>query len=361
MNICIVGAGAVGGLIGTRLAATGAHRVSALARGQTLAALRQYGWRVQSAQTLADAHLAGKQCTQAALHLASDRAHELGVQDVVILAVKSQALPDLAPTLTPLLDQHTLIVPAMNGVPWWFMQKEGAALSLQSVDPRGTIAASLPLAQVLGCVVHLSASTSAPGLVQHHAGQKLMIGECTSARPDARTARASFGAALSSSSSSASGAVSARVLGLVQVFSDAGFEAMARDNIRADIWYKLWGNMTLNPITAMTGATVDKVLADPLTRAFISAVMLEAQAIGERIGCTIAESPQERHQVTAKLGAFKTSMLQDVEAARSIELDALVTVVREIGQHVGVATPNLDALLGLTRVFAQTKNLYPLT
>jgi 2-dehydropantoate 2-reductase len=139
----------------------------------------------------------------------------------------------------------------------------------------------------------------------------------------------------------------------------AGFDVTESADVKRDIWYKLWGNMTMNPLSAVTGATIDRLLDDPLVLAWCSAAMREAASIGERIGCAVAQSPEDRHAVTRKLGAFKTSMLQDVEAGRAIELDALVTVVREMAQRLHIATPNIDALLGLTRVFARTRGLYP--
>ena len=322
MKICIVGAGAIGGFIGTKLAATGAHEVSALARGDTLAALQQYGWRLNTNAGL----------VQAPLHMASSDATELGEQDLIIIAVKSQSLGQVAPALAPLIGKHTLILPAMNGVPWWFMNTQFDR-PLQSIDRAGHIQKALPEAQVIGCVVHASTSVESPGLAVHHGGQKLIIGE-------------------------PNGGESARVAVLVQALSGAGFEAVHSKNIRYDIWYKLWGNMTMNPVSAITGATIDRVLGDKLVRGFCSSVMLEAQAIGARIGCKIDESPEDRHAVTAKLGAFKTSMLQDVEAGRAIELDAIVGAVREIGERLEMHTPNIDALLGLTRLLGQSKNIY---
>jgi 2-dehydropantoate 2-reductase len=265
----------------------------------------------------------------------------LGEQDVVVIAVKSQSLAAVAPTLAPLIGKHTLILPAMNGVPWWFMK--GVAPQslwdkpLQSIDPEGLIQQALPAKQVIGCVVHASTRGLSPGLIQHVAGQKLIVGE-----PNGETGSAS----------------SERVLALIQALSGAGFEAVHSKNIRMDIWYKLWGNMTMNPISAITGATIDRILDDPLTRGFVTAVMLEAKALGAQIGCPISESPEDRHVVTAKLGAFKTSMLQDVEAGRTIELDAIVGAVHEIAQRLAMPTPHIDALLGLTRLFARTKQLY---
>lgn len=334
MKICIVGAGAIGGFIGAKLAATGSHEVSALARGDTLAAMQQHGWRLNTDVGL----------VQAALHRASSTAAELGVQDLIVIAVKSQALADVAPTLAPLIGKHTLILPAMNGVPWWFMQnqkQDGLQAiwdkPLQSIDPRGLIQQALPADQVIGCVVHASTSVESPGLARHHGGQKLIVGE---------------------PKGEADGANSTRVSLIAQAFSDAGFEAVHSKDIRYHIWYKLWGNITMNPISAITGATIDRLLSDKLVRDFCTSVMLEAQAIGLRIGCVIDESPEDRHAVTSKLGGFKTSMLQDVEAGRTIELDAIVGAVREMGERLEMHTPNIDALLGLTRLLGQSKNIY---
>jgi 2-dehydropantoate 2-reductase len=325
MKTCIVGAGAIGGFIGTKLALAGRAPVSALARGETLAALRAEGWWLQTAEGLLQAPAVAEADPAA-----------LGVQDLVVLAVKAPALAELAPRLAPLLGPHTLVLPAMNGVPWWFCQRTPglADAPLASVDPTGAIARALPTSQVLGCVVHASAATVAPGRVQHRMGRGLIVGECF-------------------------GGETERARQVVALLAEAGFEATPSADIRRDIWFKLWGNMTMNPVSALTGATADRVLADPLVRAFNSAAMAEAAAIGARIGCPIAQSPEERHAITAKLGAFKTSMLQDVEAGRPIELDALVGAVREIGQRLGQPTPNIDALLGLARLFGQVRGLYP--
>lgn len=326
MKVCIVGAGAIGGFIGTRLAAAGRAQVSAVARGATLAALRQHGWRLNTAEGL----------LQTAAR-AVENARELEPQDVVVIAVKAPALAEVALAIRPLLGPHTVVLPAMNGVPWWFCLglPDFPGGPLQSVDPDGRIAAALPFEQVLGCVVHASASTPEPGLVQHRLGHGLIIGEPR-------------------------GGQSERAQRVVDLLTHAGFQATHASDVRYEVWYKLWGNLTTNPITAITGATADLVLADPQVRRFGCDAMLEAGAVGARIGCTIRQTPEERHQITAKLGAFKTSMLQDVEAGRPIELDAIVTAVHEIGLRVGVPTPNIDALLGLTRLFARVHGLYPL-
>jgi len=327
LKVCVVGAGAIGGFLGTRLAAAGEASVAALARGATLAALRDHGWRLEKGATRLQAPVAA----------ASDDPRDLGPQDLIIITVKGPALPALAPSLTPLIASDTLVLPAMNGVPWWFSDGIPALGTgpLESVDPGGGIAATIAGRQVIGCVVHASAATAAPGIALHRMGRGLIIGEPAGGR-------------------------SARVRALSELLTRAGFEVTCSQRIRYDIWYKLWGNMTMNPVSALTGATMDRVLDDDLVRAFCSAAMAEAAAIGARIGCDVRESPQDRHAVTRKLGAFKTSMLQDVEALRPLELDALVGAVREIGRRVGVATPNCDALFGLTRLFGRVRGLYPL-
>ena len=327
LKVCVVGAGAIGGFLGTRLAAAGEASVAALARGATLAALRDHGWRLEKGATR----------LQAPAATASDDPRDLGPQDLIIITVKAQALPALAPSLAPLIAADTLVLPAMNGVPWWFSDGIAAlgTRPLESVDPGGGIAATIAGRQVIGCVVHASATTAAPGITLHGMGRGLIIGEPAGGR-------------------------SARVQALGGLLTRAGFEVTCSQRIRYDIWYKLWGNMTMNPVSALTGATMDRVLDDALVRAFCSAAMAEAAAIGARIGCDVRESPQDRHAVTRKLGAFKTSMLQDVEALRPLELDALIGAVREIGQRVGVATPNCDALFGLTRLFGRVRGLYPL-
>lgn len=328
MKVCVVGAGAIGGFLGTRLALSTANAVSVLARGATLVALRDHGWRLHENDTLLRAPAA----------LASDDPRDLGPQDLVILALKQQVLPALAPSLTPLLSAETIVLPAMNGVPWWFGEGISALKDgpLQSVDPGGVTAAAIPVRHVLGCVIHAAAAATEPGVTTHRTGRRLIIGE-------------------------PSGGDSTRLTRVGDALTRAGFEVALSPRIRYDIWYKLWGNMTMNPVSALTGATMDRVLDDELVRNFCSAAMREAATVGARIGCDVSESAEDRHAVTRKLGVFKTSMLQDVEASRAIELNALVAVVREIGVRVGVATPMIDALFGLTRLFAQVRGLYPVT
>jgi 2-dehydropantoate 2-reductase len=325
VKVCIVGAGAIGGFIGTRLAAAGGSQVSALARGPTLAALKSHGWRLRQDGELLSAPA-----------IAADDPRALGPQDVVMICVKGQSLPALAPTLAPLIGPATLIVPAMNGVPWWFSGTI-AALGpepLATVDPGGVIAGSLPLAQVIGCVLHVSTGTEAPGLATHTMGQGLIVGEIAGGESD-------------------------RVRRLGNVLAHGGFEVTCSPRVRYDIWYKLWGNLTANPVSALTGATMERLLDDELVRRFCTEAMREAAAIGDRIGCGVEQTPEDRYKVARRLGAFKTSMLQDVEAGRSIELDGIVGAAREIGARVGVPTPTINALYGLTRLFARVRGLYP--
>ena len=271
------------------------------------------------------------------VHAVDDPA-ALGVQDLVVIAVKAPALSGVANRIAPLIGPDTTVLTAMNGVPWWFLDGgfggELTGMRLQAIDLDGAIAAAIPARHMIGGVVHASCSLDGPGVVRHHFGQGLILGE-------------------------PSGEASARVQALAALLVEGGLEARVSPQIQKDVWYKLWGNMTVNPISALTGATTDLILADDDVRGFISAVMLEAKEIGARLGIPIAEMPEDRHAVTRKLGAFKTSMLQDVEASRPVELDALVTVVRELGRAAGVATPFTDALLGLARLRTQQLGLYP--
>lgn len=325
MKVCVVGAGAIGGLIGTRLAAAGQADVNAIARGATLEALQTHGWRLESDGAL----------LRGAVRATAD-ARELGPQDLVIVAVKAQALPAALPSLTPLLGRHTIVFPAMNGVPWWFGHGVAALgeAPLEAVDPGGALSAAVPYEQIVGGVVHMSASTLEPGLVRHNMGRGVIVGE-------------------------PAGGLSARAAGVAQLLTDAGFDVTHTPDVRYEIWYKLWGNLTMNPVSAITGATTDLILGDPLVRTFCSAAMREVSAIGARIGCPIALQPDDRHAITAKLGPFKTSMLQDAEATRPLELDAIVTAVHEIGRRLDMETPNIDALLGLTRLFGRVHGVYP--
>ena len=324
-KIAIYGAGAIGGWMGAKLAAVGCN-VSVVARAAALDALRAHGLRLREgdAETTCPVQ-------------ASDDPAALGVQDLVVVSVKAPGMADVARRIGPLIGPRTIVLTAMNGVPWWFLQGFGgpvAGRTLESVDPGGAIAQAIPAAQVIGCVVHASCSVDAPGVIRHRAGNGLIVGE-------------------------PAGGETPRVKALTDLLMPAGFNVTLSPQIQRDVWYKLWGNMTVNPVCAMTGATSDRALDDELVRGFISAVMLEAKAIGARIGIPIAEQPEDRHQVTRKLGAMRPSMLQDVEAGKPVEIDALVSAVRELGQLTQVPMPFTDALLGLSRLHARVRGLYP--
>ncbi len=331
MKIAVVGLGAVGGLLAAKLAAAG-HEVSALARGATLAAVRERGLRL----------VMGGQETVARI-AATDDATALGPQDLVIAALKGPALAAAATSMQPLLGEHTIVMPAMNGVPWWFLQTGTAAVSLAdrtlaSVDPGDRIGALVRLERVVGCVVHLTCASPEPGLVKHGFGDRLIVGE---------------------PAGSTSGRASARVDQISAALRDAGFTTESSTDIRHAIWYKLWGNMTMNPVSALTGAESHHIIDDPLVLRFMLGTMEEARSIGAQIGCAITESGEERMAIARQLGAFKTSMLQDSLAGRPLEIDALVSAVHEIGSRLNIAMPNIGALLGLTRLMARERGLYP--
>jgi 2-dehydropantoate 2-reductase len=325
MKLCIVGAGAIGGFLGVRLARAGA-KVTALARGAAADAIRCHGWRL---------HTGGETLT--ARVAVAEQAQSAGPQNLIVIAVKTPSLAAVAQSIEPLLGPDTVVLTANNGVPWWFfhgLQGPWRDHPLRSVDPHGRIAAAFATRRVVGCVVHASCLLLEPGVVRHVMGNELIIGE-------------------------PAGGQSARVRMLGQLLRQAGFGVTLSERIQADIWYKLWGNMTVNPISALTGATADLILDDALVNEFVLRVMAEAAAIGNRIGCPIAQSGEDRNAVTRRLGAFKTSMLQDVEAGKPLEIDALLSAVCEIAALVNVPAPNTGALLGLTRLFARQRGLYP--
>ncbi len=312
-------------MIGFGLGKAGCE-LSGLARGTALLALQGRGLRFTDGGPEESVPIR-----------ASDSPEELGEQDLVVVAVKAPALPAAAALIGPLLGPRTIVMPAMNGIPWWFFQGFGGGLAgrrLASIDPRGEIESAIPSSSILGCVVHMGASCPEPGLVRALKLRTLIIGE-------------------------PSGGTSPRLAAISELLGRAGFEAKTSSCIQKDIWYKLWGNMTMNPLSALTGATMDRILGDPLVEEFCTRIMVEARDLGFRIGCEIDQSVEDRLAVSRTLGAFRTSMLQDVEAGKPLELDALVGAVAEIGDLVGMDTPYIDTLLGLTRLKARTLGLYP--
>lgn len=308
-RVAVVGCGAIGGWLAARLALSGVA-VSVLARGASLQRLQTEGLLLEEG---------GRR--ERVRPAVSDDPASLGRHELVVLAVKGQQLPGAAPLAAALLAPGGKVLTAMNGVPWWFF----ADRALQAVDPGGAVRALIPPQQVLGAVVHASCQAPQPAHIRHVMGQGWLIGDAT--QPG-----------------------SAAEAEAVALLRGAGFEAKAEPDIRAAIWYKLWGNATTNPISALCGVTTDRILDDPLVCATTDACMHELAAVGQRIGCPIPHSPADRHAITRKLGAFKTSMLQDREAGRPLELDALLGAPREIARQVGVPTPMLDALHGLTRL-----------
>jgi 2-dehydropantoate 2-reductase len=315
MNICVVGAGAIGGWIAARLALAGSD-VSVVARGETLRAIETEGlWITDAGDT---------RCVAVA---AADDAAALGVHDVVVIAVKAPALPQIASSLEALIGPQTQIVPMLNGVPWWFTDDP-----LWSVDPDVTIADALPVEQVAGCVVHASCFRSALNRVTVKHADKLILGE-------------------------PGGGSSERIERLCTLFANAGIRCENDANVRRSIWYKLWGNATINPISALTRSTADKLLDDETIRIFMAEAMDELAAVGAAIDCPIGETAADRMAVTARLGAFKSSMLQDVEAGRPIEVEALLGAPLEIAGRVGVSTPQLDRLYAMTRLMGENLGL----
>ncbi|MGU7773169.1 2-dehydropantoate 2-reductase [Burkholderia sp. MR1-5-21] len=324
VRAAIVGVGAIGGLLAAALARAG-MRVSAYARGATLDALKTHGVRVLD-ETGALSSVAVD---------ASDDAASLGVQDYVVIALKAQALPDLAARIAPLVGPRTVIVAAMNGLPWWFTHGLAGPLDgvpLEAVDPGGAVSAVLPPAQAIGCVVHLSSSTDAPGVVRRGRGNRLIVG---APGPALGEATARFAAALAA----------------------GGFDVETTPAIRTEIWAKLWGNMNMNPLSALTGSTSEQLLDDPFTHALALRMMEEAAAIGAKLGLHTGMSGPERMAVTRRLGAFRTSMLQDFDAGRPLEIGPILGVFPELGRKLDVLTPYCDAVLGLLRQRAANSGL----
>lgn len=322
-KICIAGPGAIGGLFAARLAANGAA-VSCLARGETLNNLQQQG-QALTANGRTDFY------PVTASHTAAD----LGEQDLLIIALKQPALNALAPTLAPLINAHTRILVAMNGVPWWFfngIQGEHAGSTLDCIDPAGALSAIFPVEQIIGCVMHLASFCPAPGHAELTMGNRVILGE-------------------------PNGGCSATTQAAFELLQQAGFDCELSEHIQSEIWFKLWGNMTHNPISAITGATCDVMLDDPHLNELIVNIMTEAKSLGEKLGCTMSLTPKERNASTRQLGALRTSMLQDTQAGKTLEIEALLGTVVEIAEKLDHPAPATRGLYGLIKVFAQTHKL----
>jgi 2-dehydropantoate 2-reductase len=306
MKICVVGAGAIGGWVAAKLALAGEQVMALDSRGPVD--------RIEISENggLAVARLA--------------RFH--GPADLLVVAVKATALGAAALPAQQFVGPQTVIVPMLNGVPWWFVE----GTTLDSVDSDGRVAAALPFTQVIGCVVHASCYRERPGSVVVKHADKLIIGE-------------------------PSGESSERLARLFALLDRAGLKPDQTGNVRRAIWYKLWGNATINPLSALTRSTCDRILTEPECREWMLEGMAELAAVGGAIGCPISESGEDRMAVTARLGSFKTSMHQDVEAGRPIELEALLGAPREIGRNFGIETPALDRLYGVTKLMAESLGL----
>jgi 2-dehydropantoate 2-reductase len=321
MRICIVGAGAIGGYLGARLALAG-EQVTLIARGAHLEAIKRQGLTLQIADGSSEV---------ATPALATDDMSAAGPQDAVIAAVKAHSLPALAPAMRALYGPDTIVVTAQNGIPWWYFRKHGGPYEgrrIEAVDPGGVIAAHTEVERVIGCVVYPAAALAGPGVVRHIEGERFTLGE-----PD--------------------GSKSERIQQLSRVLSNAGFKAPIRPRIRSEIWVKLWGNLAFNPISALTRATLSDICRYPPTRALARAMMLEGQAIAERLGIEFAISVDQRIAGAEQIGAHKTSMLQDIEAGRPTEADALVGAVAELGRLTGIPTPHIDAIYASVKLLEQ--------
>lgn len=325
MKICIYGAGAIGGLLGAELARTG-EEVTLIARGPHLAAMRANGLTLRINGQEHNARVA-----------ATDKPAEAGPQDVVIVTVKAHGVAGIAEAMQPLFGPDTAVVTAMNGIPWWYFQKlpgphEGRRI--QCLDPQGELERLIPADRVIGCVVYPAAEVVEPGVIQHGYGNRFMLGE-----PD--------------------GAKSERATRLSAALTKAGFKAPVRPRIRDDIWVKLWGNVSFNPVSALTHGTLDRIAGDPGTRAVIRRMMVEAEAVGAALGVKFGVDVDTRIGWAADLGGHKTSMLQDLELGRPMEIDALVTAVAEMGDLAGVDTPTIDMILALVVQRAREAGCYP--
>jgi 2-dehydropantoate 2-reductase len=320
MRICVVGAGAIGGLLAVKLAELG-ETVTVVVRGANLAAVRERGMRL--------IHGGEEHVVRLA---ATDRIADVGPQELVVLALKAHQLTPVAAELRTLCGPETLVLTAQNGIPWWYFSKHGGPYEgtvLQSVDPGGAIAASLDAARVIGAIIYPAAVLDAPGVIRHVEGDRITLGELD-------------------------GADTERLRGLVQLLRRAGFKVRPSADIRAELWVKLWGNSTFNPISALTQATLVDMLQFAPTRALAKAMMEEVQIIGEKLGVRFPVSLEKRLDGAEAVGKHKTSMLQDVESGKPLELEALVGSVLELGRLTGTPTPHLTAVHALVSLLDRT-------
>jgi 2-dehydropantoate 2-reductase len=321
MKIAIIGAGAIGGYVGVKLALAG-EDVTFVVRGANLEAIRKNGIKLLMQD--------GTEHVARNVKATSDY-DEAGPQDLVILGMKAHQVPDVVHQVPKLFQENTVVVPMQNGIPYWYFHKHGGDLEnkiVNSVDPHGLVATNIPGRRVIGCVVYPASELVAPGVIQHVEGDRFPVGE-----PD--------------------GSSSERVQRVSEVFTRAGFKSPVLDNIRAEIWLKLWGNLTFNPISALARSTLVDICQYPLSRELAAQMMTEAQTIANRLGITFRVSLEKRIAGAEKVGRHKTSMLQDVEAGRAPEVDALVGSVIELGRLTDTPTPHIDAVYALMKLLAK--------
>ena len=326
MKICVVGAGSIGGLLGVKLALAG-HDVTLIARGANLAAIRANGMKLimHDGQELVASNVKS-----------TDQIREAGVQDLVILGMKAHQVEPVVDDLASLNHDNTIILPMQNGIPWWYFQRQGGlheGKTVDSVDPSGKVASTIDPKRIIGCVVYPAAEIAAPGVIHHIEGERFPVGELD----------ASMG-----------GLESERVRMVSEVLTGAGFKSPILPSVRSEIWLKLWGNLTFNPISALTHSTLVDICQYPLTRDLARNMMKEAQDVAAKLGVAFRVDIDRRIAGAEKVGKHKTSMLQDVEAGRDPEIDALVGAVIELGQTVGVPTPHIEAVFAMVKLLGRT-------
>lgn len=321
MKIVVAGAGAIGAYVGARLARTG-QDVTLFARGAHLRAMQQRGVRVLAADGDFDVRPA-----------ATDDLSSIGPADLVVLGVKAHALPELAPRLTPLLGPDTVVLSTQNGIPWWYFQRLGGeldGLTLERVDPGGVIGRAIPPERVVGSIVYFSTAIAEPGVIRHVEGQRISLGEPDGSRSD-------------------------RIRQVAEVLSAAGLRAPVTTRIRHEIWVKLLGNVSLNPVSALTGATLVEIVRDPGVGPLVRQIMTEADAVASRLGIELPVSIDQRMAGAEKVGEHKTSMLQDLEAGRPMELDAVVGGVLELGERLGIDMPATRSVYACAKLLDRTR------
>jgi len=319
-KVCVFGAGAIGGYVGGRLAMKGEADVSLVARGAHLAAMKANGLTLKQGGE-----------THVVRPMVTDDPKQLGPQDFIILTLKAHGLAGVIDQMMPLIGKDTAILFAQNGIPWWYFHGIGGPLEgtrLESVDPGGVIWNRFGPERALGCVVWQAAEIEAPGVISHHYGDRMPLGEPTGEKTE-------------------------RVQILSRLLTSAGVKSPVKPNLRNEIWLKLWGNLSFNPVSVLTQGTLVDLATDPGTRRVIRTMMEEARAVGEALGVSFAVDADERMDMAAKVGAHRTSMLQDVEAGRPTELDALLGVVIELGRIVQISTPSLQLVYDLCKFRSQ--------